>query len=105
MPARRAVAAREDGNLPLRIDGDARGFAEIHVGRQLEEIDVAVERNFGHGCRARTGVRRRNGRANGHDPQTPHFSCRPQPTRSGGEILGKADRLRASAESRTIVPR
>src|SRR5262249_24651066 len=38
--------ASEDGNLTLRVDGDARRLAEIHVGRKLQEIHVAIERNF-----------------------------------------------------------
>ncbi len=41
-----AVRSREDRDLALRVDGDARRLAEIHAGRQLEEIDVGVERDF-----------------------------------------------------------
>ena len=43
-----AVRARKDGDVALRVDGDARRFAEVHVGRQLEEVRDRVERNFRH---------------------------------------------------------
>jgi len=44
----RGVAARKDKDMPLGIDGHARGFAEIEVGRKLEEIGLRVEADLRH---------------------------------------------------------
>ena len=49
-----AVRAREDGDVALRVDGDARDLAEVHVGGQLQEVDVGVEREFREPASART---------------------------------------------------
>ena len=37
--------------MTLRIDGDAKHLAEIHVGRVLQEARVGIKRDFGHGHR------------------------------------------------------
>src|SRR5713226_9063397 len=42
-----AVAAREDEDVAFGIDGDASDFAEMDVGRKLQEVGNGVEANFG----------------------------------------------------------
>ena len=41
-----AVRSREDGDLAFRVDRDAGHLAEVHVGRQLEEVGYGIERDF-----------------------------------------------------------
>ena len=44
----RAVRAREDEDVSLRIDRDARHLAEVRAGRQLEEVGARIEWNVGN---------------------------------------------------------
>src|SRR2546422_4816398 len=41
------VAAREDEDVAFRIDGDTGGFAEINIGRKLQEVGGGMEKDFG----------------------------------------------------------
>src|SRR4029077_11726523 len=41
------VAAGEDENVALRIDGNASGFAEIDIWRKFQEIRSGMEADFG----------------------------------------------------------
>ncbi len=43
------VAAREDEDVALGVDGDADGFAEVEVGGQLEEVGNGVVTDRGYG--------------------------------------------------------
>jgi len=63
--AARAVGAREDGDFTLRVDGDARRFAEVHPLGELQEIDIAVEGDLRHRrlLRAERRAERDDGRA------------------------------------------
>jgi len=49
------VAAGEDEDVSLGVDGDAGGFAEKEVGRELDEIRDGVEGNFGDGLAVSEG--------------------------------------------------
>src|SRR5215813_1327772 len=43
------AAAREDEDVMLRVDGDARHLAEVDVRRQLEELGIGIEGNVRSG--------------------------------------------------------
>ena len=40
------IAAREDEDVALRIDGDAGGFTEMKVRRKLQEVGDRLETDF-----------------------------------------------------------
>src|SRR6185295_7704972 len=65
--AARAVRSREHRDLALGVHGDAGGFAEIHVGGELEEVRHRVERDFGN-RRLRDGRGAEQGNEGDDDP-------------------------------------
>src|SRR5262249_36267478 len=54
-----AAAARKDEDMSLRIDRDAGGLAEMHVGRQLQEVGHRLVGNLWHLLRERRRTRER----------------------------------------------
>ena len=52
----RGLAARVDEDVSLGIGGDADAFAQVQVGRQLQEIRRRVERDLRNVLRFRPGV-------------------------------------------------
>ena len=44
----RAVRSREDEDVSFRVDRHAGDFAEVHAGRQLEEVGARLEWNVGN---------------------------------------------------------
>src|SRR5439155_1727638 len=55
-PARRAARVIQDDDVSLRVDGDGEQLAEVHVGRNLQEVGRRVEWNRRH-ARARWCLR------------------------------------------------
>src|SRR2546429_6373713 len=47
------VTAIEHKDVLFRVEGDARGLTQINIVGQFQEINVAVERNFGNVLRKR----------------------------------------------------